>query len=1185
MGKSITSVPKILFQILNIILFLKIFLCNFILSYLQMIQNTNEGKIMKPLTLIVIFLGLMLANVRVLAQDAKDVLQKQSKDFFIENKGQWQKEVKYLARINGLSAWITDYGIVYDYHKIIRDSNQTKSKNNFSKFSEPDENTRIKGQVLKMTFVNAQPPEARTPNESKSPHIEADDHSKYEGNGKKEGYYNYFIGNDSTKWASNVGLYDEAIVKDIYKGIDVRYYYDRSVQGRVNLRYDFIINPGADISQIKIKLEGADKFDVNSEGELIIQTSIGEIKHNKLYTYQIDKDFDFSNLNKESQSPDLKENKKTTQIQCKFVKNPDGTIGFAAENYDHKKKLVIDPLVYSTFLGGGADDQGLNFALDSAGSAYIVGTTRSVNFPTTSGAYNIITNGVNDVFITKLNPSSSGLIYSTYIGGELDDYGYSIAIDNENNIFITGSTYSYNFPTTFNAFSINKNLYSDVFVTKLNASGSDLIYSTFIGGNQKELGFSIAINQSGNAFITGVTSSLDYPTTNFAFNTSYNGGFSDAFVTVLDANGSDLIYSTYIGGSDEDRSYCIVVDQIGNVYITGDTYSTNYPTTIGAYNISMSGARDIFVTKLNQDGTGLIYSTFIGGTTDDLGKSIKIDNFGNLYITGTTNSSNYPVTAGAYDMSYNGYGAFDVFVTKLNPLGTGLIFSTFIGGNSGDDGTALTFDCYYNIFITGNTCSINYPTTFGAYSTNKNGDNPHTDAFITKLNQNGTTLLYSTFIGGLYSDFGNDIIADEFGDPIIVGKTSSTNYPTTIGAFDTSYNGNSYDAIVTRLHENSFIPIGPILISPANNLTNQQINPSLHWHTALFAISYKLQISTDSSFVTTIINQTGITDTSYLISGLSYSTKYFWRVQAIKNTINSQWSKIWNFTTQSNPWIIENDSTDNSALVIVLTNINPTIGSRPFMAGDAVGLFYTRDGELHCGGYSVWNDLNIGITVWGDDNQTTIKDGFSVGEEFTFKIWDNIVQVEYMGIATFASGPTTFQKYGIITLASLTTGIALTENLNLSLGWNLISSFINPTDTQIENMFSPIAANINVIKNKSGQFWIPGVVNTIGNWNINEGYQINMNTPASITIHGTQIVPEANPIALISGWNIISYLRNSSMSIVSALAGITNNIVIVKNNSGEMYIPGVVNTIGNMLPGQGYHIYLLSGCVLTYPGN
>lgn len=384
----------------------------------------------------------------------------------------------------------------------------------------------------------------------------------------------------------------------------------------------------------------------------------------------------------------------------------------------------------------------------------------------------------------------------------------------------------------------------------------------------------------------------------------------------------------------------------------------------------------------------------------------------------------------------------------------------------------------------------------------------------------------------------------------------------------------------------------PSLIAPSNNATGVLRTPIFEWNPVTGAVNYTLQVSSTTDFTNLLVNTTLLTTVYSIIEPpLTYNTTYYWRVNSSDSTLTSVWSNVWSFTTVQPPpvpWIIENPITGNSAIIIIPLSINPTIGSRIFVTGDAVGLFYTRDGEYICGGYSVWNDqsLGMGIAVWGDDEMTTIKDGFSTYEIYTFKIWDCLAQVEYYAIATPASGPMNYQPDAVTTLTSLYTSEVLIPTLNLNSGWNMISSYVYPANSLLEVLFAPIANNIKIMKNSSGQFWVPGFVNTIIDWNYKEGYQIYMNFPASIGISGTIVVPENTQISLPQGWNIISYLRNSSMSIVTALASITNNIMIVKNNFGGMYIPNLnINTIGNMLPGQGYQIYLSGGCVLTYPGN
>jgi hypothetical protein len=457
-------------------------------------------------------------------------------------------------------------------------------------------------------------------------------------------------------------------------------------------------------------------------------------------------------------------------------------------------------LGYSTYLGGGGDDRGYGIAIDGSGNTYITGGTSSSDFPTTSGAFDTSYNG-GDVFVTKVDSTGTALVYSTYLGSGGDDRGYGIALDSSGNVYITGLTYSSDFPTTPGAFDTSYNgVYCDVFVSKLNASGTALVYSTYLGGGSSDVGSDIAIDSSGNTYITGYTYS-DFPTTPGAFDTSYNGP-EDVFVSKLNASGTVLVYSTYLGAWDRDYGYGIAVDSSGNAYITGFTWSSNFPTTPGAFDISLDGLSNVFVTKLNASGTALVYSTYLGGG-DDEGHDIAIDGLGNAYITGYTRGGlgRFPTTPGAFDTSYNGSG--DVFVTKLNASGTALVYSTYLGGGDYDEGWGIAIDVSGNAYVSGDTFSSDFTTTPDALDTTYNGD---TDVFVTKLNASGTALVYSTYLGGGSDDWGRGITIDGLGNAYITGWIGSSNFPTTAGALDTSYNGGSYDVFVTKFSAD-YIPI------------------------------------------------------------------------------------------------------------------------------------------------------------------------------------------------------------------------------------------------------------------------------------------------------------------------------------------------------------------------------------------
>jgi hypothetical protein len=405
-----------------------------------------------------------------------------------------------------------------------------------------------------------------------------------------------------------------------------------------------------------------------------------------------------------------------------------------------------------------------------------------------------------------------GLAYSTFLGGAQLDTGEDIAV-RDGNAYVTGRTQSADYPITPGAFDTTLNGFGDAFVTKLNAAGSELAYSTFLGGTRStDQGSGIAVDGGGNAYVTGFTFNADYPTTDGAFDTTFDttlGGFADAFVTKLNASGSELAYSTFLGGGNGDEGIDIAVDDDGGAYVTGQTFSAAYPTTDGAfdttYNNGAFSPTDAFVTKLNASGSALDYSTFLGGTSGDNGFGIAVDGMGSAYVMGRT-SAGYPTTPGAYDTSFN--GSNDAFVTKLNAAGSELAYSTFLGGAGRDEGSGIAVDGSGSAYLTGQTRSSDYPRTQGAYDTSFNGG--FIDAFVTKLNASGSALDNSTFLGGSGRDEGFGIAVDGEGSSYVTGVTSSfsssSDFPTTSGAYDTSFNGGSNDAFVTKLLYGDFIP-------------------------------------------------------------------------------------------------------------------------------------------------------------------------------------------------------------------------------------------------------------------------------------------------------------------------------------------------------------------------------------------
>jgi hypothetical protein len=451
---------------------------------------------------------------------------------------------------------------------------------------------------------------------------------------------------------------------------------------------------------------------------------------------------------------------------------------------------------YGTYLGGSSSDGARSISLRLA-DAYVTGYTNSNNYPTTAGAYDTTHNGGSDVFVTKVLRLTSTSVYSTYLGGSGGDSGYGICVDSSGCAYVTGKTTSSNFPTTIGAYDRTYNGNGDIFVAKFNAAGSALIYSTYLGGTSEDFAMGIAVDSSGNAYVTGQTYSNNFPTTVGAYDTTFNGGTKDAFIAKISSTGG-LVYSTYLGGSGYDGGNGIEVDSSGNAYVTGFTRSSGFPTTAGCYDNTLNGMQDAFVTKLNSGGSALVYSTYLGGTVYEHAHSISLDVYNQACVTGMTDSSSYPTTTGAYDTTHN--GGWDAFVTVINSGATGLVYSTFLGSSGTEWGESVDHEAAWSvgIYVTGVTQSRGFPTTVSAFDSSLGGTQ---DAFVTRISPAGsgsTDLVYSTFLGGSDEDWGYGI-REYQNHAYVAGWTESNDFPVSLfTAQDPTYNGNG-DAFASRL--------------------------------------------------------------------------------------------------------------------------------------------------------------------------------------------------------------------------------------------------------------------------------------------------------------------------------------------------------------------------------------------------
>jgi hypothetical protein len=708
-------------------------------------------------------------QINNLNNNAQQKLKNINQQYFIENKGQWPNEVLYLTQMNGLNTWITTKGIQLEFFK------KEKITINASKIAHCSKLENIEficlGQRVNYDLVNC--------------------YSKVVANGemKQSAYKNFLIGNDQNKYATNVALYGQVIVKEIYDGIDIRYYFENDF-----LKYDFIVHPWADANQIQINIVGSDKTYLNTKGELVLTTLFGEIQNTNLYCYQ-------------------QENKK--KVEGKFTNNR-GNWSFDLETYDKSQTLIIDPLIYATYIGGSFYDEAYSIAVDASNNVYVSGFTHSANYDITAGSFQTSIAGDWDVFVSKLNADGTELIYSTYIGGSGSDFAVSNAVDANNNLYITGYTSSTDYITTLGAYQTINNGGVDGFITKLNASGTALIYSTYIGGNNGDYSRAIAIDTSNNAYITGNTNSNIFVTSNGAFQNVYNG-LEDIFVCKLNESGNTLIYSTYIGSFNNEYGRSIALDNSGNAYITGWAHF-GFITTPSAFQSTIGGGNDAIVVKLNSLGTALIYSTFIGGNGADAGYDIALDSSNNAYISGDTESSNFIVSPTAFQNNREG-GWTDAFVTKINATGTAIIYSTYLGGNGDDTAHSIAVDSNENAYITGRTESTNFDITTGAFQTTNAAGR---DVFASKLNATGSALLYSSYIGGNNNDVGLSIALDSSANAYLTGLTWSTNLYTTTGAFQT-LNSGTRDLFVFKL---DMLPELSINENIKNNLFSIFPNPS-----------------------------------------------------------------------------------------------------------------------------------------------------------------------------------------------------------------------------------------------------------------------------------------------------------------------------------------------------------------------
>ncbi|MCS7025587.1 MAG: SBBP repeat-containing protein [Bryobacteraceae bacterium] len=583
------------------------------------------------------------------------------------------------------------------------------------------------------------------------------------------GISNYFYGKDPTKWRTNIPHYQRARFRQIYPGIDVVFY-----SGSNRLEYDFIVAPHADPAVIGLSWEGADAVRLDDSGDLVLQTSRGEIRQRRPVVYQTISG-------------------KRVGIPCSYSLKRNGSVRFALAPWNRNYPLVIDPQIfYSTFLGGSGEENVGGIAADPAGSVYVVGVTSSTNFPLLN-PFQAAYGDRGDGFVTKIAIGGGSLVYSTYLGGEFLDAVNAVTADSAGNAYLTGLTGSFGFPVTQNVFQRDFSGVQDAFVVKLSPFGNNLVFSTYLGTSDTfEAGLAIVLDRSNNPTVAGTTNSATFPVTEGAFDRSQNGG-DDVFVTKFDSQGRQLIFSTFLGGSLRDTVASMTTDPAGDLYLAGTTSSPNFPVTPGAFDTTYNGVDDAFFAKLSQTGQRLIFSSYLGGEQFDEALGIAVEPGGRILLTGETSSTAFPTTPEA--LQRNLLGISEAFVARFSSNGEVLIASTLLGSVRREFGRSVLAGEGGHPIVVGYSESNNFPTTPGAFGVSANFFG---DVFFAILRPLAEGLRFSSVFPGSFTEEPRAMAADAAGEIYIAGRTNSPDFITTANVFDRTYN-QGIDAFVSRL--------------------------------------------------------------------------------------------------------------------------------------------------------------------------------------------------------------------------------------------------------------------------------------------------------------------------------------------------------------------------------------------------
>jgi hypothetical protein len=707
--------------------------------------------------------------------------------FFTENQGQTDPRVKFYTRGQGHAIFFTPEAMVLSLNRASGDVGRNSGKKK-GKADQALVQLRPQGINPNVEILATEP---------------------------LPGKVNYYQGNDPGKWRTNVPTFKSVLYREAYPGIDLKFYGT----GQQQVEYDLIIKPGADPKQVKFLYQGIKDLKVGKAGDLVITLPDGgKLVQQKPVIYQ-----------------EINGQRVSREGKFRLLPGKRG-YGFDLASYDTRHPLIIDPVVllYSTYLGGSVWESGNSIAVDSFGNAFVVGTTQSADFPRLFAQQNIF-GGVEDAFVTKFSVGGNTLVFSTYLGGANEDVGLGVAVDSIGDVFVTGETFSGNFPTSVAPAPtpIQSSLqgFNSAFFTHFNGSNGTIAYSTYLGGSTSASGVNtgstvgkvIAIDGADNAYLVGDTNSTNFPMAGASVQSTLNASTS-VFIAKINPHVSGLpglLYSTYLGGTVTQASWGIAVNSAGTaIYVAGETQSGDFPTA-NAFQATNKGFTNAFVSRINPSVSGLpglVYSTYLGGSMDlitflggddSATGGITVDAAGNAYVAGNTDSLDFPTTVGAFQTTLN--GGINAFVTKFNPTGTP-VYSTFLGGNAKDVAWFIAVDTAGNTYITGETSSSNFPLQKPFQNTLSVAP----DAFVTKLNPLGTGLVFSTYLGGSGRDYGFGIALDSTFNSYLTGYTESRNFPTKNPFQAAPALTSSGAAFVTKLTGGSVLT-GPYLLLLLDN--------------------------------------------------------------------------------------------------------------------------------------------------------------------------------------------------------------------------------------------------------------------------------------------------------------------------------------------------------------------------------